>query len=178
MHIEDQVFPKRCGHLAGKSVVNVDEMQERLRVAAEAIRDHKLDMLLCARTDAAATEGVDGVVDRSLAYLECGANMIFPEGLRTREEFAEVARRLSGKTYLLANMTEFGVSPWLSRDELGAMGYHVALYPVSTLRVAAKATETLLTQVAADARVDLAAMQSRQDLYQLLKYSPDHDWKS
>src|SRR5438477_8044848 len=129
-HIEDQEFPKRCGHLAGKSLVSVEEMEEKIAAAAAAKRDR--DFLLIARTDARAVEDFDRAVGRARSYLAAGADAIFPEALQTREEFRDFAQAVDAP--LLANMTEFGKSPLLSVPELGELGYRMVIFPQTIFR--------------------------------------------
>lgn len=169
-HIEDQEFPKRCGHLAGKSIVDLDEMQERIKAAVAARGDS--DFLVIARTDSRALEGFDGAVARARAYLESGADAIFPEALQSAEEFRDFAKTIDAP--LLANMTEFGKSPLLSFDELAGYGYRMIIYPMSAFRISMKASEEFLRDLkkrgTQSAWVD--RMQTRQQLYELLDYDP------
>ncbi len=169
IQLEDQRLPKRCGHLSGKSLVSADEMCAKLRAAVAARRD--ADLVILARTDARAVVGIDDAVARALKYLDSGADWIFPEALETRAEFEEFARRVDAP--LVANMTEFGKSPLLKLDELAEMGYAVALYPVTLLRVAMKGVEAALDSIAADGDQHdlLDLMQTRQELYNLLDYT-------
>jgi methylisocitrate lyase len=136
-HIEDQVFPKRCGHLTGKTLVSTENMVEKIKKAAYA-RDTYTngEFIVCARTDARSVEGLEGTLTRARAYIDAGADMIFPEGLETAEEFATVASELKGRTLLLANMTEFGKTPMIQFDQFQEWGYSVVIYPVSSLRIA------------------------------------------
>jgi methylisocitrate lyase len=169
IQLEDQVLPKRCGHLSGKALVTTDEMCAKLRAAADARADE--GTVLVGRTDARAVEGFDAAVERANRYLEAGADWIFPEALTTPEEFRAFAAEVDAP--LVANMTEFGKSPLLAFDELADMGYRVVLYPVTLLRVSMKAVETALAILAADGsqRELLDLMQTRQELYDLLDYS-------
>jgi methylisocitrate lyase len=168
IQIEDQRLPKRCGHLSGKSLVPVEEMCAKLRAAAASKRDANLVIL--ARTDARGVEGFDAAVDRAKRYLEAGADWIFPEALASEEEFERFAQQVSAP--LVANMTEFGKSPLLPFDELASMGYAVVLYPVTLLRVAAKAMEAALKVLVRERSQQLLVehMQTRQELYDLLDY--------
>ena len=170
LHLEDQEFPKRCGHLAGKAIVAVDDMVQKLRAAVAARRDH--DFVIFARTDARAVEGFDAAVKRARAYLDAGADGIFPEALQTREEFARFAKQV--KAPLLANMTEFGRSPLLSAKELAAMGYRIAIFPQTAFRVAMKASRDCLKELqkAGTQKAWLDRMQTRQELYEMLGYDP------
>ncbi|WP_369268171.1 methylisocitrate lyase, partial [Streptomyces harbinensis] len=176
LHLEDQVNPKRCGHLDGKSVVPRTEMIRRLRAAADARRDP--DFLLMARTDARAVEGLDAAIDRAKAYVDAGADAIFPEALADEAEFA--AFRAAVPVPLLANMTEFGKSPLLTTTTLQNLGYDIALYPVTLLRLAMRAAEDGLRTLAADGTQEslLPLMQTRTRLYRLLGYQEYTDFDS
>lgn len=168
-HLEDQVNPKRCGHLDGKAVVPVGVMVSRLRAAVSARRDP--NFIVCARTDAAAVEGPSAAIDRAKAYADAGADLIFTEALRTPAEFEQF--RAAVDTPLLANMTEFGKSGLLSADQLREIGYNVVIYPVTTLRLAMYAVEAGLREIA-DAGTQsglLNRMQQRSRLYELLRYA-------
>jgi methylisocitrate lyase len=171
MHIEDQVFSKRCGHLAGKTLVPVAAMVRKLRAAAHA-RSNR-DFLIVARTDARAVEGMDGAVARAQAYLAAGADAIFPEALETLGEFREFARKV--RAPLMANMTEFGRSPLLTVRELAAAGYRMVLFPQTAFRVSMKATEECLGNLRrrGTQRAWLGRMQTRAELYELLGYDPN-----
>src|SRR5690349_3129531 len=136
-HIEDQVNPKRCGHLDGKSVVPVADMVRRIRAAVSARRDP--NFTICARTDARGTEGLDAAVDRAKAYVDAGADLVFTEALADAGEFAKF--RTAVDVPLLANMTEFGKSDLLSAPDLESLGYNAVIYPVTTLRLAMFAVE-------------------------------------
>lgn len=172
-HIEDQEFPKRCGHLAGKTLIEADEMVAKIRAAVAARRDK--DFLIIARTDARSVEGFDGAAKRARAYLDAGADAIFPEALQTPEEFGAFAKDV--KAPLLANMTEFGKSPLLSHQELANLGYRMVIFPQSMLRVALKATGQFLQKLKkSGTQKDLVTeMQTRQELYDLLDYDPAAD---
>ena len=169
-HIEDQEFPKRCGHLSGKSIVDVEEMVGKIKAAVAARRDP--DFMIIARTDARAVEDFDRAVDRAGEYLAAGAEAIFPEALQSAEEFRDFAREI--KAPLLANMTEFGKSPLLSFKELSYFGYRMVIFPMSAFRVSMKASEEFLRALKkAGAQSDwLDKMQTRQELYDLLDYDP------
>jgi methylisocitrate lyase len=168
LHLEDQQLPKRCGHLSGKSLVSQEEMVSKLKAAVAARRDP--DFVIIARTDARAGEGFDAAVKRARAYVEAGADMIFPEALETPDEFGRFAQAVN--TPLIANMTEFGKSPLLSSAELAKLGYAAVLFPVTTLRVAMKAVESALTEIAREGTQKglLDRMQTRAELYKLLDY--------
>jgi len=168
LHLEDQQLPKRCGHLSGKSIVETDEMVGKIKAAVGARIDP--DFVIIARTDARAVEEFDSVVDRTVAYVEAGADMIFPEALESAEEFASFAKAVN--VPLIANMTEFGKSPLLTLKELGDMGYAAVLFPVTMFRVAMNAVEQSLAQLAANGTQKglVDTMQTRAKLYDLLDY--------
>lgn len=170
-HIEDQEFPKRCGHLAGKSIIDLEEMVERIK-AAVASR-HDPDFMIVARTDARAVEDFDRTVDRAQNYLAAGADAIFPEALQSAEEFRDFANEID--LPLLANMTEFGKSPLLSFEELSDFGYRMVIFPMSAFRVAMKASEEFLRALKkSGVQSDwLEKMQTREELYELLNYDPN-----
>ncbi len=168
IHLEDQEFPKRCGHLDGKRLVPVDEMCEKIAAAAAAKTSR--DFLILARTDARGVTGYDDAVARARAYLAAGADGIFPEALQNAEEFARFAKDVP--TILLANMTEFGKTPYLTVDEFAAMGYRIVIFPVTLQRIAMKATQealrTLKTERTQKNLVD--RMQTRAELYEVVEY--------
>ena len=137
IHLEDQVFPKRCGHFEGKDVIPAGEMVPKLRAAVDAREDE--DFVVIARTDARTVRGLDDAVDRAHRYLDAGADVIFLEAPESREELAEVAERVDAP--LLANMTEGGKTPMLSADELEALGYDIALFPATGFKAMLKALE-------------------------------------
>ena len=167
-HIEDQVMPKRCGHLDGKEIVTTDVMIQRVKAAAEAKRDP--NFVLIARSDARAVEGLDQAIDRMKAYVDAGADMIFPEAMKDEKEFEAVRKALD--VPILANMTEFGKSRLLNKKELENLGFNVVIYPVTTLRLAMGAAETGLDAILRDGDQNgvLNIMQHRRDLYDLLHY--------
>ncbi|MEL7027664.1 MAG: methylisocitrate lyase [Pseudomonadota bacterium] len=167
-HIEDQVNPKRCGHLDNKEVVSTEDMVRRVRAAASAKRDE--NFVLIARTDARAIEGLDKTLDRVKAYVDAGADMIFPEAMQNEKEFE--AMRAAVDVPLLANMTEFGKSRLLNASELSDLGYNVVIYPVTTLRLAMGAVDRGLDTILADGDQNglLDEMQHRKELYDLLRY--------
>ncbi|MFH8591179.1 methylisocitrate lyase [Streptomyces rimosus] len=168
LHLEDQVNPKRCGHLDGKTVTSREEMVRRIKGAVDARRDP--DFLLMARTDARAVEGLDAAVDRAKAYVDAGADAIFPEALAGEAEFE--AFREAVDVPLLANLTEFGKTPLLDTRTLENLGYNIALYPVTLLRLAMGAVEDGLRTLAAEGTQEslLPRMQTRSRLYELLGY--------
>jgi methylisocitrate lyase len=169
-HIEDQEFPKRCGHLAGKEIVDVDEMIAKIKAALRARRDP--EFLIIARTDARAVEDFDSTVKRARSYVEAGADGIFPEALQSAEEFKAFAREI--KAPLLANMTEFGKSPLLAFQELSDFGYRMVIFPMSAFRVSMKASEEFLRDLKKRGTQSdwIDKMQTRMELYELLDYDP------
>jgi methylisocitrate lyase len=169
-HIEDQEFPKRCGHLDGKSIVDLEEMVGKIQAAVAARRDP--DFLIIARTDARAVEDFNQAVDRAGRYLEAGADAIFPEALQSAAEFRDFAKEID--LPLLANMTEFGRSPLLSFQELSDFGYRMVIFPMSAFRVAMKASEEFFRALKNSAAQSdwLEKMQTREELYELLDYDP------
>lgn len=167
-HIEDQVMPKRCGHLDGKELIDTVKMIQRIRAAANARLDE--NFCLIARTDARAVEGIAKAIDRMKAYVDAGADMIFPEALENEKEFAVVRSALD--VPLFANMTEFGKSRLLNKKELENIGYNIVIYPVTTLRLAMGEVDRGLEAILRDgdqSRI-LDKMQHRKDLYDLLRY--------
>ncbi len=179
-HIEDQVFPKRCGHLDGKTLVPIEHMVEKVRRAADA-RDACSGgaFIVCARTDAAGVDGLDAAIERSKAYIDAGADMIFPEGLKSEADFDTVAKALRPTgAFLLANMTEFGKTPVIPLSRFGDMGYHCVIHPVSTLRSAMGEAQRMLAALKRDGDVSasLDGMQPRAELYRLLSYTPGQEW--
>jgi methylisocitrate lyase len=168
-HLEDQVDPKRCGHLDGKAVVSTAEMAKRLRAAVSARRDP--NFVICARTDAAGVESVSAAIDRARAYADAGADMIFTEALYEPSDFERF--RAAIDIPLLANMTEFGKSPLLSARQLGEIGYNAVIYPVTTLRLAMFAIEAGLREIDSTGTQSglLGRMQQRSRLYELLRYA-------
>ena len=170
-HIEDQEFPKRCGHLAGKSVVDAGEMAGRIKAAVAARRDK--NFMIIARTDARAVEDFKGAVKRAHKYLDAGADAIFPEALQSADEFRDFAKQV--KAPLLANMTEFGKSPLLLFRQLADFGFRMVIFPQSAFRVSMKATEKFFEMLKRTGTQSdwLDKMQTRQELYKLLEYDPN-----
>ena len=168
VHIEDQDLPKKCGHLNDKRLVEPAEMAAKVAAAKRAARH----LVVIARTDAAGVEGVEAAVARAKLYLEAGADAIFPEALTSREMFERFARELPGVP-LLANMTEFGRTPYFTAAEFAAMGYRMVIWPVSSLRVAAKAMAGLYAAIRRDGGTmhQLDAMQTRAELYETIGLS-------
>jgi methylisocitrate lyase len=171
VHIEDQLLPKKCGHLNDKKLADAHDMAAKIAAARKARRH----LYIVARTDAAASEGIDGAVARARLYLEAGADAIFPEALTTAEMFTEFARRMPG-VKLLANMTEFGRTPFFTAAEFERMGYAMIIWPVSSLRVANKAQEELYAAIARDDGTHrmVERMQTRAELYATIGY---HDYE-
>ena len=171
VHLEDQVLPKKCGHLNDKKLAAPDDMAAKIAAAVKARRH----LHIIARTDAVASEGMDGAVARALRYLDAGADAIFPEALYDREMFREFARRVPAP--LLANMTEFGRTPFFTASEFEEMGYKMVIWPVSALRMAAKAQEELFAAIRSDGGTQkmLPRMQTRNELYATIGY---HDYEA
>ncbi|GGG26017.1 2-methylisocitrate lyase [Caldovatus sediminis] len=167
VHLEDQLLPKKCGHLNDKKLASADDMAAKVAAARRARRH----LYIIARTDAAASEGLDGAVARARRYLEAGADAIFPEALTSAEMFREFARRMPG-VKLLANMTEFGRTPFFTAAEFQEMGYAMVIWPVSHLRVAAKAMEELYAAIRRDGGTHnmVGRMQTRAELYETIGY--------
>jgi len=192
LHLEDQVFPKRCGHLDGKKLVPLDHALEKVAAAVAAARatdrpdEQGRGFVICARTDAKGVEGFDAAIDRAAAYVNAGADMIFPEGLASEDEFAKFAKAMRalkgpdprGGPYLLANMTEFGKTPMIPLEKFNAMGYSCVIYPVTLLRIAMKAVDAALAELKKTGTAEglLPKMQTRQELYDLIAYQPGVEW--
>ncbi len=166
MHLEDQLLPKKCGHLNDKKLAPASDMAAKVAAAARAARD----LVVIARTDAVASEGLEGAVARAKLYVEAGAHAIFPEALTSIEMFREMRAALPG-VRLLANMTEFGRTPALSAQEFEALGYDMVIWPVSSLRVANKAQERLYAALARDGATTamIPEMQTRTELYDVIR---------
>lgn len=168
-HLEDQLNPKRCGHLDNKSLVNATDMIKKVKAA---VNGKKLDpnFLIIARTDARASEGLDKAIDRAKAYIDAGAEMIFPEALQNEKEFEAMRKAVS--VPLLANMTEFGKGKLYTTTELSNLGYNLVIYPVTTLRLAMGGAERGLDIIKRDGTQEkaLELMQTRQQLYDLTRY--------
>lgn len=174
LHVEDQVFPKRCGHLDGKDLVPADAMAEK--VAAMAHHRLSRDFVIIARTDARHVTGFEDAVRRANLYRDSGADMIFPEGLQSEQEFADFARASPGP--LLANMTEFGKTPDITAARFQELGYRVVIYPLSMMRLAMGEVARGLAALRRDGSVreSLPRMQTRKELYGLLGYVPGEQW--
>lgn len=165
VHLEDQLLPKKCGHLNDKNLASAADMAAKVAAAAKASRD----LVIIARTDAAASEGIEGAVARAKLYVEAGADAIFPEALTSVEMFKEMRAALPG-VKLLANMTEFGRTPALTAQEFEDLGYDMVIWPVSSLRVANKAQEKLYAALARDGATTamIPEMQTRKELYETI----------
>lgn len=168
VHLEDQVPAKKCGHLPGKQLVPSAEMAGRVRAAVSGKPDPAF--VVMARTDAAANEGVDGAIARAQAYVAAGADMIFAEALRTLADFGRFTDAV--KVPVLANLTEFGQTPYFTREELGAAGIALILYPLSASRAAAAAARDVYAAIRRDGtqREVIGRMQTRAELYDVLNY--------
>ena len=167
-HIEDQTNPKRCGHLDNKELVSTQDMVKKIKAATDARVDK--NFLIIARTDANAVEGLDKTIARCKAYVDAGADMIFPEAMKDESEFEKMRKELS--SYLLANMTEFGKSKLLTKEELENLGYNLVIYPVTTQRLAMKNVEDGLRQVFEEGHQNnvIDKMQTRKRLYEIVDY--------
>jgi methylisocitrate lyase len=167
VHIEDQLLPKKCGHLNDKKLADPADMAAKVHAAAKARRD----LVIVARTDAAANEGIDGAVARARRYLEAGADAIFPEALTNAEMFRAFAKAMPG-VKLLANMTEFGRTPFFTASEFDAMGYKMVIWPVSAFRVANRAQARLYAAIRKDGGTQklISEMQTRAELYETIGY--------
>lgn len=182
LHLEDQVFPKRCGHLDGKSCVPAAEMASNIEWAARAARDSgDPEFIVCARTDAVGVEGFDAAVDRAARYVEAGASMVFPEGLGSEDEFGRFAtevRSKAGAVRMLANMTEFGKTPLIPLGRFAELGYDLVIFPVTTMRIAMGAVTRALADLREVGNVEdsLGGMQTRDELYALIGYTPGEPW--
>jgi methylisocitrate lyase len=168
MHIEDQVQAKRCGHRPNKEIVSKGEMVDRIKAAVDARTDS--DFCIMARTDSIAIEGLDAAIERSLAYIEAGADLVFPEAIRDLDSYKKFATAV-GKP-ILANITEFGLTPLFTRDELGASGVGMILYPLSAFRAMNKAAENVYEAIRRDGTQAgvIDAMQTREELYERINY--------
>ena len=168
MHIEDQVGAKRCGHRPNKEVVSTSEMVDRIKAAVDARTDDNFSIM--ARTDAIAIEGIDAAIERVHAYIAAGADLIFPEAIRTLDDYKKFSKAVSKP--ILANITEFGLTPLFTRDELGANGVSMILYPLSAFRAMNKAAENVYESIrneGTQAKV-IDTMQTREELYERINY--------
>lgn len=167
-HIEDQLSPKRCGHLENKTIIETQAMCEKIKAAVEAKRDP--NFLIMVRTDSMASEGIDAAIERSIAYIQAGAEAIFPEALETPHEYEMFRKAID--VPLLANMTEFGKTPLYSLKELENFGFNIVIYPVSSLRIALGAIEDSFSALKEKGSLSnqVDKMQTRKRLYEILKY--------
>jgi methylisocitrate lyase len=168
MHIEDQVGAKRCGHRPNKEIVSQAEMVDRIKAAVDARTDENFSVM--ARTDAIAIEGIDAAIERVHAYIEAGADLVFPEAIRTLEDYKKFSSAVSKP--ILANITEFGLTPLFTRDELAAQGVAMILYPLSAFRAMNKAAENVYQAIRRDGTQSgvIETMQTREELYQSIDY--------
>ena len=178
MQIEDQEAAKKCGHLSGKRLIPVFDMVAKIKAAVQARRDRHF--VIVARTDARTVDGMEAAIQRARAYVSAGADVLFPEALLSAEEFGTFAlevKKAGVHVPLIANMTEFGKTPYLSVAEFESLGYRGVLFPASTLRVAARAIDKLLVELKffGSQRDWLDHMMTRHDLYELLRYENDEE---
>lgn len=169
IHLEDQVSPKRCGHLEGKQLISIDDMEAKLAAALSARQNP--NFMIIARVDARGVTGLEDAITRAKAYAAAGADMIFAEAMQSEEEFAQFAKAVD--IPLLANMTEFGKSPYLSAQDFEALGYKIVIYPMTAFRVMMKAAQGVYEEIkrTGTQKAYLQQMQTRQELYQLIDYS-------
>ena len=168
IHIEDQVSEKRCGHRPNKEIVSTEEMCDRMKASRDAITDD--EFMLMARTDAFANEGINGTIERAQRYVEAGANALFPEAITSLEDYKTLSETLS--VPILANITEFGMTPLFKKDELKKAGISIILHPLSAFRAMSKAALEVYSTISDDGNVEkiLEKMQSRDELYEILDY--------
>lgn len=168
IHIEDQVSEKRCGHRPNKEIVSTEEMCDRMKAARDAITDY--EFMLMARTDAFANEGINGTIERAQRYVEAGANALFPEAIISLEDYKTLSDTVS--VPILANITEFGMTPLFKKDELKKAGISIILHPLSAFRAMSKAALEVYSTISEDGNVEkiLEKMQSRDELYEILDY--------
>tara|TARA_Y100001970_G_scaffold150163_1_gene184146 strand:+ start:12510 stop:13415 length:906 start_codon:yes stop_codon:yes gene_type:complete len=166
IQIEDQIFPKRCGHLEGKELISASDFARKIYAAKSSTND----LQIIARTDAKAVEGIDSAIERAKLYIDAGADIIFPEALETKEEFQKFAHSVDSE--LLANMTEFGKTPYFKADEFAELGYKIIIYPVSSLRIAMNAVSDLFDMIINNGTQIHAVenMLTRKELYKLIDY--------
>ena len=168
IHIEDQVSEKRCGHRPNKEIVSTEEMCDRMKAARDAITDD--EFMLMARTDAFANEGINGTIERAQRYVEAGANALFPEAITSLEDYKTLSDAVT--VPILANITEFGMTPLFKKDELKKAGISIILHPLSAFRAMSKAALEVYSAISEDGNVEkiLEKMQSRDELYEILDY--------
>ena len=169
LHIEDQISPKRCGHLGGKEICSIDDMQARITLATQARKNN--NFMIIARTDARSEEGIQAAIERGGAYLDAGADALFAEALRDEDEFRAFAQAFPDIP-LLANMTEFGRTPYFTENQFFDMGYRMIIYPMSALRISMRATEFFYHRLYSEKTQlsEIHDMMTREELYQLLNY--------
>jgi methylisocitrate lyase len=167
IHIEDQVSNKRCGHRPNKEIVSLEEMVDRIKASKDSANDN---FLLMARTDAFVKEGIKGVIDRCNSYIEAGANAIFPEAITNLSDYKKLSENI--KVPILANITEFGLTPLFTDKELSEAGVDIILHPLSAFRAMSKAAEDIYNEISREGTVEkkLEKMQSRDELYSVLNY--------
>lgn len=167
IHIEDQVSNKRCGHRPNKEIVSLEEMVDRIKASKDSANDN---FLLMARTDAFVEEGINGVIDRCNSYIEAGANAIFPEAITNLGDYKKLSENI--KAPILANITEFGLTPLFTDKELSEAGVDIILHPLSAFRAMSKAAEDIYNEISREGTVEkkLEKMQSRDELYSVLNY--------
>ena len=168
IHIEDQVSEKRCGHRPNKEIVSTEEMCDRMKAARDAITDD--EFMLMARTDAFANEGINGTIERAQRYVEAGANALFPEAITSLEDYKTLSDSVT--VPILANITEFGMTPLFKKDELKKAGISIILHPLSAFRAMSKAALEVYSTISEDGNVEkiLEKMQTRDELYEILDY--------
>jgi methylisocitrate lyase len=175
IQIEDQEEFKKCGHLPNKKIISLEEMVRKIKIAVNARKDE--NFLIIARTDARDVNGIEDVINRANAYFEAGADIIFPEALQTKEEFEYVAKRV--KAPLIANMTEYGKTPYFTAKEFRKMGYYLVLFPVTTLRASLKTAEEVLIELKKFGTqkrfVNEGRMKTRKELQELIRYD---EWEA
>ncbi len=175
IHIEDQEDFKKCGHLSNKKIVPIEEMVKKIKIAVETRKDN--NFVIITRTDARDVTDIEDAIQRANAYVEAGADMIFPEALKTKEEFEHVAKKI--KVPLLANMTEYGKTPYMTAEEFEKMGYRFVIFPVTTLRTSLKTAEDVLIELKNKGTqrnlVDDGKVKTRKELQELIRYSEWED---
>ncbi|MUN29010.1 methylisocitrate lyase [Sulfuracidifex metallicus] len=168
IHIEDQVMPKKCGHLQGKEVISTKEMIAKIKAALMA----RKELMIIARIDSRGVMGLRDAIERGKAYVDAGADVIFPEALESKEEFLQFRKEIGSDVKLMANMTEFGKTPLITAEEFKSMGYNVVIFPVTAFRVAAKAMEEAYNAIAKDGsqRSLMGKMMTRREQYDVINY--------
>jgi len=166
IHIEDQVLPKKCGHLKGKKLISLEDMVNKIKAAKSAARD----LVIIARTDARGVEGLDSAIERAKAYLNAGADIIFPEALYSEEEFKRFSREVDG--YLLANMTEFGKTPYYTVEQFRSWGYKIVIFPATSFRASVKTIEMVYEELlkSGTQRHILDKLATREEVYRIIDY--------